>query len=89
MWFQIIINISLFLFRFVYSQKGQILINQINSMDSEFKATGLLDANKTPDLFISNKNTSHLTSSDISNIQKKKPVQAWALADQNSGGESS
>ena len=58
-------------------------------MDKEFKATGLLDANKTPDLFISNKNTTNLTSSTIIDMQKKKPMQAWAVVDQNSGGESS
>ena len=53
-------------------------------MDSEFKSTGILDANKTPDLFISNKNTSHLTSDNLSNIQKMKLPnnEAWALRDQ-------
>ena len=58
-------------------------------MDSEFKATGLLDANKTPDLFISNKNTTNLTNNAINDIQKRAPLQAWALVDKNNGGESS
>jgi hypothetical protein len=55
-------------------------------MDSEFKTTGLLDPNKTPDLFISNKNTSHLTGDSLNDLQKSKPLskEAWALRDQAS-----
>ena len=53
-------------------------------MDSEFKTTGLLDPNKTPDLYISNKNTSQLTGDTLNDIQKSKPLskEAWALRDQ-------
>jgi hypothetical protein len=53
-------------------------------MDSEFKTTGLLDPNKTPDLYLSNKNTSHLTVDSLINLQKNKPPtkEAWALGDQ-------
>ena len=55
-------------------------------MDSEFKTTGLLDANKTPDLFISNKNTSQMTNDTLSTVQKMKlsSNEAWALRDQSS-----
>ena len=54
-------------------------------MDSEFKTTGLLDPNKTPDLFISNKNTSHLTGDSLNDLQKSKPLskEAWALRDRD------
>ena len=53
-------------------------------MDSEFKTTGLLDPNKTPDLYISNKNTSNLTVDSLNNLQKAKPPskEAWALRDE-------
>jgi hypothetical protein len=67
---------------YCYLKKGEFLINQIETMGSEFKSTGLLDANKTPDLFISNKNTSQMSNSHLSDMQKTQistHKEAWAI----------